>query len=294
MMYVCMFQHTPHSQGGTLKFRLPCAERLQQDGTAWLGVKGYLTDKNFQVLLASLHNYKDVVVKFGKVDEMQKEYDLGHQAYRHQVPNFMRFLCSFSCNDSVRDIENRDFSVHNFVCKGLGDQLGILVMPYYPLGSLDKYAWSRGNLHVLKNVLHQVVFAMLYAYERFSFVHGDMHVGNVLLRASKKKQIAYGSRTLLCLGLYAMVMDVGRSYQKPGSPQDVYRNIDRFLSLILNMDGSDLALEIDRRALTQYISKDVCIGDEVYESLHHMMDGITIRYVVSERPKIAFACARGG
>lgn len=273
--------------GGSVKFLLPCNDLISSNDD-WLSIKGHLTTKDFDVLLGTLSNYKSVVIKFGTVKNMLDEYTMGKLLFNHHVPNFIKFLCNFTCDDTVQEVRTRNFDLDSFICKAPGDNIGFILMPYYSLGSLQNYLWNRSNFLLLKNVLHQLVFGILYAFETCSFVHGDLHVGNVLLRATKKKELSYGTRHLSVNGMYAIIMDFGRSYIAPGAYIDVYRNIDRLLSLIANMEQSDLALECNRKPIKYFIETNKPIDDEVYTKLYQIIDSIEIRYVISELPKINF------
>ena len=279
-----MIKKTKYSYGGSIKFKLPCNEMIKNDNK-WLDVKGYLTSKNLEILIASLQNYKDVILKFGNLLEIQKEYDFGKLTYENNVPNFIKFLCVFSCNDIIQEIQSRNFNIHNFICKGEGDLLGIIVMPYVSLGNLDNYSWNKSNLHILKNVICQVVFALLYAYEKFQFIHGDLHVGNILLRHTKKKSVMYGNKLFNITGIYPLIMDFGRSYQKDNCFTDVYRSIDKFLTLTIGMEKSDLSLEYDKKQLTEWIRENTPITEEIYDKLQDIVNTVRIRYVLSELPK---------
>lgn len=271
-------------RGGTFKFRLPCDENIKTDKD-WLTVQRYLTDTSFNILLGTVKNYKQVVIKFGDVAEMQNEYNMSLTANQHHVPNFVKFLCSFSCTDDISKIKTRNFNTHNSLCMDEGHPLGVIVMPYFSLGSLESYKWTRSNFHVLKNVVKQTVFALLYAYQKFNFIHRDMHTGNVLLRASKKKDIQYGDHHVPVEGIYAIIMDFGRSRLEPNAEYLVYQDIQRFISLVLVMDQSDLQLQADLSILKQYRESNQPITPDVYTSLSNIIDRIGIQYAKSERPK---------
>jgi hypothetical protein len=261
----------------SIKFKLPCDDALKETGTTngWLAIKKLLVDDRYNVLLGTLKNYKEVVVKFGSPNAIIKEYELSKIAHNHRIPNFIKFLCLFTCNDDEEAIKHQ-----NFICNGPGNVLGIIVMPYYPEGNLDNYHWNRSNLSVLKNVLVQAVWSLLYAYEQFNFLHGDMHIGNILLRKTKKTSLQYGEHSLNILGLYTIIMDFGRSFTKENAAVEVYKSIDRLLSLTLNMTSSDLAIEYDKTLLTEMIRKNTPITQETYLILKDIIDGLRIRYEI--------------
>lgn len=284
-----MLRHTAHSRSdSSVKFVLPCDN--MKKNSDWLEVKGYLTAKKFNILVGHLKHHKSVVIKFGNIREIQHEYNVAKMAYEQYVPNIIKFLCSFICNDSIESIKTRDFLINTRVCEGPENtQIGMILMPYYQLGSLEDYRWDRSNFQTLKAVLRQVAYALLYAYQRFNFVHGDMHVANILMRRTKKQTVTYGDNTLPCYGLYPMIMDFGRSKIQEHSVKEVYQNIDRLLSLVDNMKNSDLAIVCDRDVLVSFIQGHKNIDDTVYKAIHDMIENIRIRYVISELPQNPFS-----
>ena len=276
-----MLKSDHSSRQGIQKFKVPCGYPTDE----WLYIKSYLSDPQFNVLLGQMKHYKDVVVKFGSVSEMKTEYDIGQTAFVHKVPNFIKYLCWFTCEDSVHELKRRDFSIDHHICKSKGKSLGILVMPYYPLGSIEDYRWTRGNIETLKNVLLQVVYAILYAHESFGFVHGDLHLGNVLIRTSKKKQTTYGDHTVPVNGLYPIVMDFGKSNVQPGNYTNVYRDLRRFLTLISDMKRSDIVIHCDVTSLFALEKDNVPITETLYQHIQTLIESIRIQYAKSELPK---------
>lgn len=75
------------------------------------------------------------------------------------------------------------------------------------------------------------------------------------------------------------------TYTAPNAYHDVYRNIDRLLTLTSNMENSDLALEYDRKSLTSLIMNNQQITAEVYEVVRQTIGNARIRYIISEIPK---------
>ncbi len=272
-------------QGGSVKFRLPCSEHIKNDPT-WIQVKDFLSTREFNILIANIRNFKQVVLKFGTTEETIKEYEIGHTAFQHHTPNFIKFLCHFTCNDTIQDIQHRNFMINTSICKGDPSQtIGMIAMPYYPLGSINSYTWNRQNFPTLKNVIKQVVFALLLAYETFGFVHADFHVGNVLIRATKKTETIYGQYRVATNGVYPMIMDFGRSRISETQPYFVYKDIQRFLNCIRGMDKSDLSLDCNLRKLVIHIQENTPVSDQIYQDMEEIIDNIQILYAHSEIPK---------
>lgn len=279
-----MLKSDHSSRKGIQKFKLPCAYPTKE----WLYIKSYLSDSQFNVLLGTIQHYKDAVIKFGSVNEMRSEYEFGHQASTHNVPNFIKYLCFFTCNDSVNEIKRRNFDVEHFICQSEGDHLGIIAMPYYPFGSIEDYKWTRANIDVLRNVLKQVVYAIVYAHDTFGFIHGDLHLGNVLVRHSKKKQNRYGDLTLPVKGIYPILMDFGKSKINHKDYTNVYTNIRRFLTLISDMKRSDIVIHCDTTSLFNLERDNEPTTKHTYAYLESLIDTIVVRYAKSELPKHIF------
>jgi hypothetical protein len=272
----------------SLKFRLQCDDAIKKTGTTegWLLIKKYLGNKQYNILLGSLKNNKNVIVKFGEPEQIIKEYQFGQEAYDNGLPNFIKFLCAFTCDDTETAIQNQ-----NFLCNGLRtkseNDIGIMVMPYYSDGNIDQHKWHRGNFDVLKNILIQVTWSLLYAFEKTGFVHGDMHAGNVLVRKSKNTSLSYGGLSLDLCGMYAIVMDFGKSYKNMHAVCDVYKSIDRLLQIVLHLENSDIVLENKARSqLIQMITHVSPISRDTYICLKNMIDSMVILYAMSELPRI--------
>jgi serine/threonine protein kinase len=252
----------------------------------WLLVERYLSSKQYNVLLGSLRNiqYKNVIIKFGEVADMNKEYTLSKLAYEHNVPNFIKFICAFTCEDDIENIKTRDFTIHNYICKNKGDSLGVIIMPYYHFGSLNNYRWTKDNFHILKSTLRQVVYSILFAFEKFGFVHGDLHLDNIILRNTNKKTIEYESRSLHTNGLYALIMDFGLSSSNVQNTRQIYLDLKRVFSLVYSMNNSDIILDCNSALLLSLSGDCTMISQSVYDALDNIIDNITIIYAKSEKP----------
>jgi hypothetical protein len=157
-------------------------------------------------------------------------------------------------------------------------------MPYYRFGSLEQYRWNRDNFDVLKSILVQSAWALLYAYEKMNFIHEDMHLENVLIQATKKTSFTYGVRELKVIGgISAILMDFGRAKVKEHTSCLVYRSIEKLLILSFNIESSDLALEFDLKLLNMLYKDNTPITPIIYDEIKNVIDQCRIRYVVSEK-----------
>ena len=142
------------------------------------------------VLKALYYNRIDVVLKFGMLESITKEYNISNELL--EMPNFIKYFCMIGCNDDIKNITfNKDAISEYKMCQYGNDYVGILVMKHYNLGSIENYGWNENNFNLLKNVIKQVIFSILLAYNKKGFIHGDLHSGNVLLKPKKKSEINY-------------------------------------------------------------------------------------------------------
>lgn len=264
------------------KFKLDCKAPTED----WLELKRLIRGKFIDemiILEGVLKEDTEVVIKIGRVDMLLKEYTIGKQL--KDFPNFIRYYCNFSCLDTKENLEGLVKGHLRRVCTEDGKMnIGVLVMPYYSLGDIESYAWREEELEVLKNILKQICFSLMYAYEKTGFLHNDEHLGNVLLRKTSKSLLTYGDIELQLNGMYAVIMDFEKS--TIGVSGDVYTSIRKLIHLVCVSSRSDLVLEYSDSRLTRLQSGSVIIKKEDYSIVNDIIDNIKIRYVKSKVVKM--------
>lgn len=170
------------------------------------------------ILNAMYANNISVVLKFNYPQYAVNEFDMSVRL--ENLPNYIKFFCMFECGESLRNILLNKNDLSNYeICKVQGKNVGVLVMKYYLLGSVESYTWNEDNFSVLKNVMLQVIYASLYAYSLCKFVHGNLYSRNVLLEPKMypDMNIYYGSKFLTIDTYQAIIMDFEKSTteQKP-------------------------------------------------------------------------------
>jgi hypothetical protein len=175
------------------------------------------------------------------------------------------------------------------VCNPNGSNVfGYIVMPYYSLGDLHKQLWKRETLNQLKNILAQTSYAVLYAFETCGFVHNDLHLYNILIRKTKKKQLHYGDIGLDIDTYYAIIMDFEKSTLHQGNPRDAYYTIRDMINRVTSLENSDMALQADVSLLNRWMSDNTPITKETYSKIKGLIDHITILYERSKIPQNPF------
>lgn len=150
----------------------------------WLIMKNLLLDD--KVIEGILYNIDKVVIKLGKKEEIDKEYNLNIQLQNFK--GFVRYICRFSCKDDLNKYKHDDgsWSGNNGFCESNGpDKTNAIIMPYYELSSMLRYEWHYYNFHIFKELLKQIVEILIYTNKQIGFLHNDIHLDNAMLKKSK-------------------------------------------------------------------------------------------------------------
>jgi hypothetical protein len=98
----------------------------------------YISHNDQALVMKTLfNNYIDVVLKFGILEYIDKEYQIS--LYLLDLSNFIKYFCKIQCNDNIKNIINYKETIMNYKICHYGDKLvGILVMK----GDLIIYMYS--------------------------------------------------------------------------------------------------------------------------------------------------------
>ena len=275
------------STSSSVKFKLNCQDRVTEE---W-GTRGFLEilyKIQKQILIGHMkETKKDVIVKFENPSEIVADYKISETLFNSKIPNFIKYYCTFSCNENTDRFEELDPEKHEHLCSKKGTKTGFIIMPYYPLGSVKNYKWTTANFHVLKNIICQVIIAISSAFIKNGFVHGDLHMDNILLRKTKKKALYYNSFdiTLYLDEMYAIVMDFGRS--KLNSSYTSYMTSISTITALLRDIGENSDIIIDAVPLYRYLSimGNTTLDQKVIINLINIIDSLKIDYTKSSRSK---------
>ena len=137
------------------------------------------------------------------------------------------------------------------------------------------------------NVIKQVIFSILYAYNKIGFIHNDLHSGNVLLKHKRNCEIIYedklevvimdfDSQSLDC-NLAIATREKSKLNQK-NKITELIKNILKFItSIISTCLKNDLIFNID----INKINKLKSIFNEninYYDELEKIIDDVIIEY----------------
>ncbi len=160
------------------------------------------------------------------------------------------------------------------MCHYGDNEIGILVMKEYNLGCVDNYDWNENNFDLLKNIIKQVAFAIIYAYETKGFIHGDLHSGNILLKSKRNNEITYNEKILILNELEAVIMDFEKSKLNQNNKiSDLVRNIDKLFTSIINSNNMKHNINYDRNKLI--ILKTSSTLFHLYNEINDIIDNMT-------------------
>ena len=270
---------TEHSQnkgiGKLDKVLLKCEESNYYKLTEIL----YTSHNEQALILRALYECDiNVVLKFGILESIEKEYKISQELY--ELPNFIKYFCLIKCNENIKNIINNKNTISNYKMCHYGDnEVGILVMKEYNLGSIENYNWNENNFNILKNVIKQVIFSILLAYEKKGFIHGDLHCGNVLLKPKRNCEIIYKNKILVLNELEVVIMDFEKSkiYSK-NNINELFHNIDKFISSIfITCNKNNIFIYIDRYKLIKIKSSFESI-DDYYNEIENIIDNMNVEF----------------
>ena len=163
-----------------------------------------------KIVKADIIQKKEIVVKISKNKELlKKDYDASIKLESLKCPNFSRYLGFFSCKDNFNNY-NFNKPLPKFFCKNNGTTNYFLFMNYYPLGSLSNFIPNEMNQII--SIINQVIGSCILEFEKFGFIHGDLHPGNILCKKIKNdKIIKYGDKSISTHGIQIILFDFDRS-----------------------------------------------------------------------------------
>ena len=275
------------SKSENYKFKLTCQDKVSNnnDTKTWIELISKIDHDSgdYKIFIGLLETIKPIIIKVGNNEKLEKEHNIAQNLYNEKLPNFIKFYCYFKCLNTLENID-----INKSLCSESGSEQGIIAMPYYNVGQIDKYKWTRSNFTMFKSVLKHTIFSLLYAYEKYGFIHRDTHLGNILLKTTKKKQIKYNHEIILEVdGMLPIIMDFDRSIITTDKTKDeslklIYMDIKRIL--LLSSSECDIKTNIDENIskINKYISDSTPISKDTYITIASIIDNMNILFIKSE------------
>jgi hypothetical protein len=211
-------------KNGSNKYHIDCEWLEKNPDSIKVSIEKSIQNTNDISVLKSVINIfknqrnRNIVVKIGKVNKtIEKEYQIGKILEKEKNIGFINYICLFTCYDDTYDkIKQNKVTGSKSICNAekIDDQKKVvLIMPFIADGSIKKFNWSNLSFDILKSVLQQTIMSICYAYDKCGFIHGDLHLDNILLKKTKKNVIVYGDNIeIKTYGYKIIIMDFDSSF----------------------------------------------------------------------------------
>jgi len=238
-----------------------------------------------RVLLGYLESYGSVIIKIGDSEDILNEYNISKVL--HKIKGFVKYICFFECADDFRNIPS---NTREYICKGVGSSMKVIIMPHFPLGSLAQYNWSQDNIHIFKSCIKQSILSYLSAFYKERIIHNDFHAANILLKTTKSSYIEYdipeiGTISLPTYGMRIWLIDFEKSSYADFSTTYNMTNFNNFYNdindkLIRNLRNFIRILDVPsiipiNTYLDKLYMKTSLIKKAELEQLFKLIDAIT-------------------
>ena len=271
----------------SIKIKIDCKNRIASNPETkdWLDLLSKFKHDatNIKVYKALLDKNKNIVAKIGKY-KLDYEYEVAEKLETLKMPTFIKFYCLFSCLDNFSELKNNTKTV----CKKEGEPVSIILMPYIEEERIELWKWERNNFELMKNVMKHVFLSLFYGKQKIGFIHGDLHLGNVLLKKTNRKEITYGDYgSLQVLGIIPVIMDFDKSNFLDKYDTVLYEDLKRFILLM----SDSCNVKFDNTLINNLLIKKIISTDEqdniiLSNTLCKYIDNLQITYVSSELPQI--------
>jgi hypothetical protein len=194
------------NRGGGTKYYMDCSKYVTKNDA--LQIKSLIQNKHHITVLKAVANditilkkNKHIVIKIGPSNKTtQKEYEIGELLYSNKLSGFIKYNCIFTCYDNTDETIEININKRNKpklpsnICdaeKTEENKKDVLIMPYVKDGSVENYEWTEQNVSILKNLLLQAILSLTVAFQKIGFIHGDLHLGNLLFKPTTKTHLSY-------------------------------------------------------------------------------------------------------
>lgn len=242
-----LFKHSDAPVSNSYKYFLNCPSIVQTGNWIKQLEKIYTTKE--QAIIKALLNHnnirkKQVVIKLGTKNTIDHEYTVGK--ILSSIPGFIKYICKTECYDDITKYSNITNST--VICSNSkNDELvHLLIMPYIPQGSMRGYNWEN-NINVFRACFKQLIASLVVAFNTYGFLHMDIHLGNVLIKHTKKKSIEYSDINIIVetCGHEIVIMDFEHAFigVDRSDTMSFYKDILRIINeitLVLNLEFDEM------------------------------------------------------
>lgn len=128
-----------------------------------------------------------------------------------------------------------------------------------------------------------------FAYDKYGFIHNDMHLDNVMMKPTKRISITYQDGTeIQTYGFLALLIDFDRSLvdRQKQETKFYWRNIENvFLRLQGDIQGDDSNMRIETRKIQDWLGKSIMKNTTHHQTkdLLTLVDNLTPKIIPSSK-----------
>jgi hypothetical protein len=143
----------------------------------------FFESSDADIMLAKLIDKEEVLVRITKNNNNKLEIINNNLS---KLENFPFIYCIIKCNENIDILDNK-FLLNNKPVNGFcngnkkDQQITLEIMKYYKKNYIQKLLDKKIDIDTLKLFLDQSISAQLLAFQNFGFVHGDIHINNILI-----------------------------------------------------------------------------------------------------------------
>ena len=144
-----------------------------------------------KLILANMVKKEKVVVKITKNSNLAKIKNLNYAVRR--LPNFPKVYCVFECKENESNFDTNYLDVYGFCKPNPNDSDFIIILEIMKrYNNKLSELLNALELENTKNIMKQLIFALMYAFESKGFIHGDLHIENILInKYDEQKELIY-------------------------------------------------------------------------------------------------------
>ena len=155
----------------------------------WLQLKRVLQNikgKGIATMMGHIDKaHDDVLIKVQLTTDALREYNI--QQRIKNIDGIVPYTCFVTCGGDKKYIEEYGppLKPYQKLCTKKGSELGIIIMPYFPLGSFESYLKHDSDVKktaVVKLIVCKSIYTLYKVYSLYGFVHGDFFTKNIVMR----------------------------------------------------------------------------------------------------------------
>lgn len=160
----------------------------------------------------------NVVVKrvAGALEFIQKDWTTYVTLTRHNIPGILTYF-PFRSNADVTDAD--------------------AIAMEYIAANLRTFRWGDVDIRVFRSCVIQALLTALDAFEKCGFIHGDLHLDNVLLTKTTSEAVQYDcyDRPVPYYGYRIKLMDFELSRTGVRDARELFKDVKVFVNKALNL-----------------------------------------------------------